>query len=328
MERIVTFGELMLRLSPEKYFRFVQSERYEATFGGAEANVAVNLSLYGLNASFVTKLPGHEIGQAAVDSLRRYGVDSSLVVRGGERVGIYYLEKGISERGSKVIYDRKHSSFAEAKPSDFDWAEIFKGTGWFHLTGITPALSESLEAISSEALKAAKERGWTISFDPNYRSGLWKKERARETLKKMSVYADVLITNKGQAEDVYGITDLTEEETAKRLSEELGCRYTALTKRKSHTALRQEYGGLLWTEGRAYSSAMHGIEVADRIGTGDAFAAGLIYAIVNGYDPQRTIEFAAAAGALKHTVEGDFNLTSAREVEALASGTPAGRLQR
>ena len=327
-ERAVTFGELLLRLSPEKYLRLVQSDRYEATFGGAEANVAVNLARYGFKASFVTKLPEHELGQAALDCVRRYGVDTSAVVRGGERVGIYYLEKGISERGSKVIYDRKHSSFAEAEPSDFDWEKIFEGRGWFHLTGITPALSENTEAISSEAVKRAKAQGWIVSFDPNYRSGLWGKKRAGETLRKMSGYADVLITNMGQAEDVYGIADETEEETAKLLASEYGCRYVALTRRKTHTALKQEYGGMLWTKGQGYRSRTHELEVADRVGAGDAFAAGLIYALSNGYEPQRAIEFAAAAGSLKHTVEGDFNLVSLRETEALALGKPAGGLDR
>lgn len=330
----------MLRLAPENYLRFVQSEKYEATFGGAEANVAVSLANYGMNAAFVTKLPAHEIGQAAVNSLRKFGVDTSLIVRGGERVGIYYCEKGASQRPSKVIYDRAHSSVAEAEECDFDWDRIFEGASWFHFTGITPALAEKTAAICLTACKKAKEKGITVSCDLNYRKKLWSKKRAGTVMSELAKYIDYCIANEEDAKDAFGIeADGSDIQggtlntngyisVAKKLTEKFGFRGVAITLRESKSANDNDWSGMLYTEGKAVFSKKYSMHIVDRVGGGDSFGGGLIYALMNGYSPADAIEFAVAASCLKHSIEGDFNMVSLDEVKALAGGNASGRVQR
>lgn len=338
--KVVTFGEIMLRLAPENYLRFVQSEKYEATFGGAEANVAVSLSNYGVETAFVTKLPEHEIGQAAVNSLRKFGVDTSLIVRGGKRVGIYYCEKGASQRPSKVIYDRAGSSIAEAKSSDFVWSKIFKGADWFHFTGITPALSDSMAKITLKAVQEAKKRGITVSCDLNFRKKLWSKEKAGEVMGEICKYVDYCIANEEDAKDVFGIeADDTDINTgklnadgyisvAKKLTDRFNFKGVAITLRESLSAFDNNWSAMLYTDGKAYFSKKYAIHIIDRVGGGDSFGGGLIYSLREGYDPQKAIEFAVAASCLKHSIEGDFNLVTKAEVETLAGGNASGRVQR
>ena len=340
MKKVITFGELMLRLAPEGYLRFVQSDKYEATFGGAEANVAVSLANYGLHAAFVSKLPTHEIGQAAVNSLRKFGVDTSLVVRGGERVGIYYCEKGASQRPSKVVYDRAYAAIAMAARSDFDWDKIFDGATWFHFTGITPALSDEMAVICEDACRAAKERGITISCDLNYRKKLWSKAKAGEVMGKLCQYIDYCIANEEDAKDVFGIeadnTDIYGGKldrdgyisVAKKLTDRFGFKGVAITLRESKSANDNDWSAMLYTNGQAYFSKKYSMHIVDRVGGGDSFGAGLIYSLVNGFEAQRTIEFAVAASCLKHTIEGDYNMVSVAEVENLAGGDASGRVQR
>ena len=338
--RVVTFGELMLRLAPENYLRFVQSDRLEATFGGAEANVAVSLASFGEQASFVSKLPAHEIGQSAINSLRRYGVDTSLVVRGGDRVGIYYCEKGASQRPSKVIYDRAGSAIATASPDDFDWNAIFDGADWFHFTGITPALSANLADITLQAVKVAKEKGITVSCDLNFRKKLWSKERANAVMGEICNYVDVCIANEEDAKDVFGIaaenTDINSGKldkdgyvsVAEQLTGKFGFKAVAITLRESKSASDNDWSGMLFKNGNAFFSKKYSMHIVDRVGGGDSFGAGLIYSLSNGYDEQSAIEFAVAASCLKHSIEGDYNMVSLEEVKALAGGNASGRVQR
>jgi 2-dehydro-3-deoxygluconokinase len=338
--KAVTFGELMLRLAPQGYLRFVQSENYEATFGGAEANVAISLANYGIPVSFVSKLPEHEIGQAAVNSLRKFGVDTSLVVRGGDRVGIYYCEKGASQRPSKVIYDRANSSIAAAKADDFDWDKIFDGVNWFHFTGITPALSDGMAEITLQALKAAKAKNITVSCDLNFRKKLWSKEKAGKVMGELCKYVDYCIANEEDAKDVFGIeadnTDIYSGKldregyisVAKKLTDRFGFKGVAITLRESLSANDNNWSGMLYTNGEAYFSKKYAIHIVDRVGGGDSFGGGLIYSLLNGYDAQKSIEFAIAASCLKHSIEGDYNLVSKKEVETLAGGDASGRVQR
>lgn len=338
--KVVTFGEVMLRLAPENYLRFVQSEKYEATFGGAEANVAVSLANYGVDAAFVTKLPAHEIGQAAVNSLRKFGVDTTKIVRGGDRVGIYYCEKGASQRPSKVIYDRAYSSIATARKEDFDWDKIFDGVEWFHFTGITPALSDETAEITLEACKKAKEKGITISCDLNFRKKLWSKEKAGKVMGEVCKYVDYCIANEEDAKDVFGIeADNTDINTgkldrngyisvAKKLTERFNFKGVAITLRESLSANDNNWSAMLYTNGEAVFSKKYAMHIVDRVGGGDSFGGGLIYSLLNGYDAQKAIEFAVAASCLKHSIEGDYNMVSVSEVETLAKGNASGRVQR
>ncbi len=340
MKKAVTFGELMLRLAPEGYLRFVQAEKYQATFGGAEANVAVSLANYGIDAQFVTKLPTHEIGQSAVNSLRKFGVDTSKIVRGGDRVGIYYCEKGASQRPSKVIYDRAYSAIAMAKKEDFDWDSILDGAEWFHFTGITPALSDEMAEITLEACKAARAKGITVSCDLNFRKKLWSKEKAGQVMGEICKFVDVCIANEEDAKDVFGIeadgSDITGGKldrdgyisVAKKLTDRFGFKAVAITLRESKSANDNDWSGMLYTGGQAYFSKKYSIHIVDRVGGGDSFGGGLIYSMMNGAEPQAAIEFAIAASCLKHSVEGDYNLVSVAEVMTLAGGDASGRVQR
>ena len=330
----------MLRLAPENYLRFVQSEKYEATFGGAEANIAVSLANYGTDVAFITKLPEHEIGQSAVNSLRKFGVDTSLITRGGDRVGIYYCEKGASQRPSKVIYDRAYSAIAMSREEDFDWDKIFNGATWFHFTGITPALSDSMANITLKAVKAAKEKGITVSCDLNFRKKLWNKEKANKVMSEVCKYVDYCIANEEDAKDVFGIeADNTDINTgkldrngyisvAKKLTERFNFKGVAITLRESLSANDNNWSAMLYTGGQAYFSKKYAMHIVDRVGGGDSFGAGLIYSLINNYEPQKAIEFAVAASCLKHSIEGDYNMVSVKEVETLMNGNASGRVQR
>ena len=340
MSKVVTFGELMLRLAPNGYYRFFQNDQMQATFGGGEANVAVSLANYGQEASFVTKLPDHAIGQAAVNSLRYFGVDTSDIVRGGDRVGIYYLEKGASQRGSVCIYDRAHSAIQEAAPADFDWDKIFADADWFHFTGITPALGENLVEICRQACMAAKRHGVKISCDLNYRGKLWTREQARAAMTDLCQYVDVCISNEEDAKDVFGIeaenTDiyggkLNQEgykSVAKQLADKFGFEKVAITLRTSISASDNDWAGMLY-DGQDYCfSKIYHLRIVDRVGGGDSFGGGLIYALRAGKSTQEAVNFAVAASALKHSVEGDYNRVSVSEIEKLAGGDGSGRVQR
>ena len=340
MKKVVTFGELMLRLAPEGYLRVLQAEKFQATYGGAEANVAVSLANYGIDAKFVSKFPEHEVGQAAINSLRKFGVDTSFIARGGERVGIYYVEKGASQRPSKVIYDRAGSSIATAVDSDFDWDKIFDGVEFFHFTGITPALSDSLADITLTALKKAKEKGITVTCDLNFRKKLWSKEKAGKVMGELCSYVDYCIANEEDAKDVFGIeaegSDITGGKlnregyisVAKKLTERFNFKGVAITLRESKSANDNDWSAMFYTGDKAYFSKKYSIHIVDRVGGGDSFGGGLIYSLTQGYDPQKSIEFAVAASCLKQAIEGDYNLVSVKEVETLAGGDASGRVQR
>lgn len=338
--KVITFGEIMLRLAPHGYYRFTQANDYEATFGGGEANVAVSLANFGLAAAFVTKLPTHDIGQCAINDLRKYGVDTNYIVRGGERVGIYYLEKGASQRASQVIYDRANSAIALATEDDFDWNKIFEQAQWFHFTGITPALGDNVANICLAACQAAKQRGITISCDLNFRKKLWSSQKAQEVMGQLMQYVDVCIANEEDAEKVFGIkasnTDVTQGslnhegyiEVAQQLTKRFGCKAVAITLRESISASDNNWAAMLYQNDQAYFSKKYPVHIVDRVGGGDSFGAGLIYAMINDKDLQATIEFAVAASCLKHSIEGDYNRVSVKEVENLANGDGSGRVQR
>ncbi len=342
MSRVVTFGELMVRLQPFNYERFVQASTLEFTFGGGEANVAVSLANYGIDTAFVTKLPEHAIGQAAVNSLRRFGVDTTKIVRGGERVGIYYNEKGASQRGSVCIYDRANSAIQLAKPEDFNWDEILEGAEWFHFTGITPALGENVVEITRQACKAAKAKGIKVSCDLNYRGKLWTREQARAAMTDLCQYVDVCISNEEDAKDVFGIEaeatniyggQLNHEgykSVAKQLADKFGFEKVAITLRESHSASDNGWSAMLYdvASGEYCFSKKYELRIIDRVGGGDSFGGGLIYSLLNGKDTQSAVEFAVAASALKHTIEGDYNMMTVSEVEKLAGGDGSGRIQR
>lgn len=340
MGTVVTFGEIMLRLAPEGYYRFFQNDRLQATFGGGEANVAVSLANFGVNSKFVTKLPAHAIGEGAVSALRGLGVDTGSIVRGGDRIGIYYLEKGASQRGSMCIYDRAHSAIQEAAADDFDWDKIFEGAEWFHFTGITPALGPNLVNICLDACKAAKTKGIKISCDLNYRNKLWTRQQAREAMAKLCEYVDVCISNEEDAKDVFGIeaegSDITggklDREGYKSVAKQLADRFefekVAITLRTSISANDNDWQGMLYDGSENYFSKQYHLHIVDRVGGGDSFGAGLIYSLLNGYSSQESIEFAVAASALKHSIEGDFNRVTVEEVQKLAGGDGSGRVQR
>lgn len=340
MADIITFGEIMLRLKPEGYLRFFQNDRMEATFGGGEANVAVSLANFGLDAGFVTKLPAHEIGTAAVRCLDYFGVRTEHIVRGGQRVGIYYLESGASQRPSKVIYDRAGSAIAEAKREDFDWDEIFKGAKWFHFTGITPALGTEAAAICKEACQTAKARGLTISCDLNFRKKLWTSEDAEKTMGQLMEYVDVCVANEEDAEQVFGIkaenTDVTGGKldhssycsVAKQLIKRFGLSYAAITLRTSLSASDNKWAAMISDGTACLFSREYPVHIVDRVGGGDSFGAGLIYGLYQNMEMGKALEFAVAASCLKHSIEGDFNRVSVQEVECLMEGDGSGRVQR
>lgn len=337
--KAVCFGEIMMRLNPEGYRRFRQAECFDASYAGGEANVSISLANYGVDAAFVSKVPEHEIGQSAVDALRKYGVDTRFILRGGPRLGIYFVEKGASQRPSKVIYDRSGSSVAEAAPSEYDWDRIFEDADWFHWTGITPALSDECAKACLEACKTAKRRGVRISCDLNYRNKLWTKEQAGEVMSELMPYVDVCIANEEDAADVFGIraenTDINNGKldkdgyisVARQLKSRFDLEKVAITLRTSLSASVNKWSALLY-DGQAYFSKEYTIQIVDRVGGGDSFGGALIYALMQQYGGQKAIEFAAAASCLKHTIEGDFNLVSVKEINHLAEGNASGRVQR
>ena len=340
--KVVSFGEIMLRLSPDGYYKLFQKPELNTSFCGAEANVAVALSNFGDEAEFVTALPDNDIGRAACRELMRYGVKTDNIVYTGDRLGIFFAEKGASQRPSKVIYDRKNSAIASVDPSSFDWEKIFDGADWFHITGITPALSDSLAKISVDAVKAAKKAGLTVSCDINYRSKLWSAQKARPVMTEIMKYVDVCIGNEEDAEIVFGIkagaTDVTKgqldtdgyKKSLQTVAETFGCKIVAYSQRKSYSASDNGWSGIIYDDEKkqVYTSAQYDIRITDRIGGGDAFASGLIYALHNNISPGNAIETAAAAGCLDQTLEGDFCLFGINDVLDLAGGNSSGRVKR
>lgn len=330
----------MLRLQPEGYLRISQAEKFQATFAGAEANVAVSLSNYGDNVAFVSKIPDNLIGQSAVNSLRKYGVDTSKIVRNGERLGLFYIEKGASQRSSVVIYDRKGSAIALADKEDFDWNKIFDGVSWFHFTGITPALGDEVAQICLDACKIAKSKGITVSCDLNYRNKLWSKEKAQKVMTSLCQYVDVCIANEEDISDVFAITAdgcdvaagrIDKEsyaEVAEKLLNKFNMKMVAITLRTSISASDNKWAAMLYDGKNFYHSKEYNIHIVDRVGGGDSFGAGLIYALKNKYGMQETIEFAVAASCLKQTIEGDYNQVTVEEVKKLACGSGTGRITR
>ena len=315
--KVVTFGEVMLRLQPERYLRFMQEPRFEATFGGGEANVAVSVANYGTEAEFVTKLPANDIAEACISKLKSFNVDTKNIVRGGNRVGLYYIEKGASLRPTKIIYDRQGSSIAEASVKDFDFDKIFKGADWLHLSGITPALSSSCLELSINAVKTAKKMGLMVSFDLNYRSSLWDEKDYQSAIKKILPYVDVCIGSIDELETACGIKGIPVDELASKVIKMYGCKYVSTILVEYCYSHDNHWQGVLYTEDYIYYSKKYDIRMIDRIGAGDSYSAGLVYALVNGFEPQQAVDFATAAGALKHTIEGDMNLVSKEEVFAL-----------
>jgi len=340
MAKIVTLGEIMLRLSPEGNDRFIQSESLRIIPGGGEANVAVSVANYGHDAYFVSKLPKHEIGQIAVNGLRRYGVNTEFIARGGDRVGLYYAETGASMRPSKVIYDRAHSAIAEADPSDFDFDKIMEGAQWFHWSGITPAISDKAAELTKLACEAAKRHGVTVSVDLNFRKKLWTSEKAISVMRPLMKYVDVCIGNEEDAQLCLGFKPDADVEGGKTDAEgyygifkgmmkEFGFKYVVSTLRESLSATRNGWKALIYDGKEFYQSKHYDINpIIDRVGGGDSFSGGLIHGLLTKETQGEALEFAVAASALKHTIPGDFNLVSADEVESLAGGNANGRVQR
>ena len=332
----------MLRLASPGYTKLFQKDSLEATFCGGEANVAVSLAILGQESSFITKVPNNDVGRAAINSMRYFGVDTSKVIYGGGRLGTYYLEKGASQRPSKVIYDRAYSSIAMANPEEFDWDIILDGVEWFHWTGINPALSENVAEICKQACIAAKKKGITVSCDLNYRGNLWSSADAQKTMTKLMPYVDVCVANEEDADKVLGIKAAGPDvesgkldrngykEVARQICDQYGCKYVAITLRESYSASRNGWSGMLYNaaEGEAYFSKTYDIQIIDRVGGGDSFTAGLIYALSTNADNDRAINFAVAASCLKHTMEGDYNRSTVDEIEKLLSGGGNGRVQR
>ena len=340
MSKIVTLGEIMLRLSPKGNYRFVQSDSFPVIPGGGEANVAVSLANYGHASYFVSKLPAHEIGQIAVNGLRRYGVNTDYIVRGGDRVGLYYAETGASMRPSKVIYDRANSAIAEADPSDFNFDEIMEGADWFHWSGITPAISDKAAELTRLACEAAKRHHVTVSVDLNFRKKLWTSEKAIAVMRPLMKYVDVCIGNEEDAQLCLGFKPDADVEGGKTDAEgyygifkgmmkEFGFKYVVSTLRESFSATHNGWKALIYDGKEFYQSKHYDINpIIDRVGGGDSFSGGLIHGMLTYKDQAKALEFAVAASALKHTIPGDFNVVSTSEVESLAGGNANGRVQR
>jgi 2-dehydro-3-deoxygluconokinase len=340
--KVVTFGEIMLRLTPPGFERFLQSPAFCATFGGGEANVAVSLAQFGLDSYYVTRLPKHEIGEAAVRALRTENVRTDFIVRGGDRIGIYFVEAGASQRASNVIYDRARSAISELEPGTIDWARVFEGAGWFHVTGITPALGEKATANTREALEAATRAGAKVSVDLNFRKKLWTEAQAQTVMRPLMKHVDLVIANEEDIQSVLGLdvpnTDVTSghlnvdayKSVAERLSKEFGPSLVAITLRESFSASDNGWSAALWNNatGQFVRSQRYDVRLVDRVGGGDSFAAGMIYGLITGRDPEASLRFAVAASALKQTIPGDFNRVSVAEVDRLAKGDASGRVQR
>ncbi|MBO4499565.1 MAG: sugar kinase [Bacteroidaceae bacterium] len=340
MGRIITLGEIMLRLSTPGNRRFVQCDSFDVVYGGGEANVAVSCANYGHDAYFVTKLPEHEIGQSAVNALRRYGVHTDFIARGGNRVGIYYLESGSAMRPGKVIYDRAHSSIADAVPSDFDFDTIMKGADWFHWSGITPAISDNAAELTRLACIAAKRHGVTVSVDLNFRKKLWTSQKAISVMRPLMEYVDVCIGNEEDAQLCLGFKPDSDVETGdtdaegykgifRSMREQFGFKYVISTLRESFSASHNGWKAMIYDGNEFYVSKRYDIlPIVDRVGGGDSFSGGIIHGLLTKETQGEALEFAVAASALKHTINGDFNLVSVQEVESLAGGNASGRVQR
>lgn len=341
-KKVVTFGEIMMRLCPPGHQRFVQARAFDVTYGGGEANVAVSLANYGQDVDYITRLPNNELGEACLQYLRQYGVGTSKIVRGGDRLGIYFLETGAAQRGSKVVYDRANSALATIKPGMIDWQAALADADWFHWTGITPAISEGAAQVCLEAARTAREMGLTVSCDLNYRANLWKWGRkASEVMPELVAQCHVAVGNEEDADKVFGIraegSDVTQgrlveasyRQVAKQLHERFGFKYVAITLRESLSASANGWAGMLYDGCEHYVSRRYEINpIVDRVGGGDSFSGGLIYGLLSGLPPQQCIEFAVAASCLKHSIPGDFNLVTIKEVETLLGGDASGRVQR
>ena len=340
MSKVVTFGEIMLRLATPGHLRLNQTSVLEMTFGGGEANVAVSLALFGEEATFVTRLPKNDVAEACIQRLRGLGVNTNHIMRGGERVGIYFLETGAAQRASTVTYDRAHSSISEIDPASIDWKKILEGTKWFHFTGITPALSDKAAQAALEGARHAKKIGATVSCDLNFRKKLWTSEKAQQVMSGLMEHVDYCIANEEDAEKVFGIkakgTEVTSGqidhtryvEVATQLTERFKFKGVAITLRESFSASHNGWSGLFYTGGKAHFSRRYEFDIVDRVGGGDSFASGLVYALLKNKAPQDAIEFAVAASCLKHSISGDLNLVKLSEVEALLAGDGSGRVQR
>lgn len=338
--RVVTFGEIMMRLATPGRQRFSQAKELEVTYAGGEANVAVSLANFGLDANFVTRLPNNPFGDRAIAILRGLGVGTSHIDRGGERIGVYFLETGASQRPSVVIYDRGGSAISQVKPGEFDWQAIFEGADWFHFTGITPALGPNVAEVTREACLAAKAAGLTVSCDLNYRKKLWSPAQAQETMTSLMEWVDIAIGNEEDAEKVFAIkaegadvggghvAATGYERVARTLGERFKLQSVAITLRESRSADNNGWSAMLLDEGRVLQSRKYDINIVDRVGGGDAFAGGLIYGLLTGRSGQDALEFAVAASCLKHSISGDFNRVSVAEVDSLVKGDASGRVQR
>lgn len=340
MKKVVGFGDYILRLNPEGYLKFFQADYFAVFYTGAEANVCASLAYMGVPTQFVTKLPENAIAECAVGTLKKYSVGTDYIAYGGDRIGLFYLEKGASQRPSRIVYDRKNSAFCGSLTSDYNWKEIFKDAGHFHFTGITPALGPNVAEVCLDACRIAKELGITVSCDLNYRKNLWTRAEAKETMEKLLGYVDILIANEEDSADVLDIhasnTDIVSGkldrngyiEVADKISRKYHIGTVAITLRKSISASDNDWSALLYRDGKAYFSKEYRIHIVDRVGGGDSFGAGLIYAIHNGFEPQQIIEYAAAASCLKQTIELDVNLSKPADILALVNGDGSGRVQR
>lgn len=340
MKKMIGFGDFMLRLNPPGYLRFLQAHSFETNYTGAEANVCVSLARMGIATEFVTRLPQNAIAEAGVAELRKFGVGTSHITYGGDRMGVFYVEKGASQRPSRIVYDRKGTAIATSSAGDFAWDEIFQGATNLHMTGITPALSKTMPDVCLAALKAAKAHGLTVSCDLNYRKNLWTTQEAKSCMTRLLPYVDQLVANEEDADKVLGIrardTDVTAGklneagyvDVARQICEAYGIQQVAVTLRRSISASDNEWSAMLFRDGKPCFSKKYSIHLVDRVGGGDSFAAGLLYAGMNGFDAQETIEYAAAASCLKQTIEMDFNLSTADEIRQLMNGDGSGRVQR
>lgn len=340
MAKVITMGEIMLRLSTPGFQKFIQSDSFDVCYGGGEANVAVSLANYGHDAYFVTKVPKNPIGESAVAALRKYNVNCDFVAKGGERLGIYFLETGASMRASNVVYDRAHASISEAEPADFDFDAIFEGADWFHFTGITPAISDKAAYLTEEALKAAKRKNITVSVDLNFRKKLWSSEKAQRIMTNLMQYVDVCIGNEEDAEKVLGFkpgkTDVTSGELElagyqdifEQMVKKFNFKYVVSSLRESYSASDNGWSACIYDGKNFYHSRKYNIRIVDRVGGGDAFAGGLICGLLDGKSMEQALEYAVAASALKHTIPGDLNLVSRADVDALVGGDASGRVQR
>ena len=340
MDEIVAFGELMLSLSPDGFRRIVQADRLNVFYTGAEANVLAGITALGGKTQLVTRLPENSVGEAALGAMRRYGVGTEHIITGGGRIGVIFNEKGFDARPSAVIYDRKHTAFSELRPGMLDWERILRGAKWFHFGGTAPALGEYLPEVTAEAVETAKKLGIPVSCDLNYRKNLWSRENAKKTMEKLLGYVDILIANEEDAADVLGIRaadsdvisgKLSREgyvDVARQISEKYGIGKVAITLRKSISASDNDWSALLYDGGVPYFSKEYHIHIVDRVGGGDSFAAGLIYAVGNGFPPKECVEFAAAASCLKQTIELDVNLSKPSDIRRLMNGDGSGRVQR